>query len=62
MIPKIFLHLFNKLSLKKSKKDEELNIKYLSYLTNSGKYTDPDEPLALQVDNSTPSKPVKMRL
>ena len=59
MIPKIFLHLFTKLSLKNSKKDEELNIKYLSYLTNSGKYTDPDEPLALQVDISTLSKPVK---
>ena len=59
MIPKIFLHLFSKLSLKISKKDEELNIKYLSYLTNSGKYTDPDEPLALQVDISTLSKPVK---
>ena len=59
MIPKIFLHLFSKLSLKNSKKDEELNIKYLSYLTNSGKYTDPDEPLALQVDISTLSKPVK---
>ena len=56
MIPKIFLHLFSKLSLKQSKKDEELNIKYLSYLTNSGKYTDPDEPLALV---STLSKPVK---
>ena len=54
-----FLHLFSKLSLKNSKKDEELNIKYLSYLTNSGKYTDPDEPLALQVDISTLSKPVK---
>ena len=59
MIPKNFLHLFSKLSLKISKKDEELNIKYLSYLTNSGKYTDPDEPLALQVDISTLSKPVK---
>ena len=59
MIPKKFLHLFSKLSLKNSKKDEELNIKYLSYLTNSGKYTDPDEPLALQVDISTLSKPVK---
>ena len=59
MIPKNFLHLFSKLSLKNSKKDEELNIKYLSYLTNSGKYTDPDEPLALQVDISTLSKPVK---
>ena len=54
-----FLHLFRKLSLKNSKKDEDLNIKYLSYLTNSGKYTDPDEPLALQVDISTLSKPVK---
>ena len=59
MIPKIFLHLFSKLSFKNSKKDEELNIKYLSYLTNSGKYTDPDEPLALQVDILTLSKPVK---
>ena len=59
MIPKIFLHLFSKLSLKNSKKDEELNIKYLSYVTNSGKYTDPDEPLALQADISTLSKPVK---
>ena len=59
MIPEIFLHLFSKFSLKKSKKDEELNIKYLSNLTNSGKYTDPDEPLALQVDISTLSKPVK---
>ena len=53
MIPKNVLNLFSKLSLKNSKKDEELNIKYLSYLTNSGKYTDPDEPLALQVDFST---------
>ena len=59
MIPKNFLHLFSKLSLKNSKKDEELNMKYLSYLTNSGKFTDPDEPLALQVDTSTLSKPVK---
>ena len=59
MIPNNFLHLFSKLSLKKSKKDEELNIKYLSYLTNSGKYTDHDEPLALQVDISFLSKPVK---
>ena len=42
-----------------SKEDEELNMKYLSYLTNSGKYTDPDEPLALQIDISTVSKPVK---
>ena len=62
MIPKNFLHLFSKLSLKNAKKDEELNIKYLSYLTNSGKYTDPDEPLALQVDISTLSKPVKIFL
>ena len=31
----------------------------MRYLTNSGKYTDPDEPLALQVDISTLSKPVK---
>ena len=31
----------------------------MSYLTNSDKYTDPDEPLALQVDISTLSKPVK---
>ena len=59
MIPKIFLHLFSKLSLKNSKKDEELNIKYLSYLTNSGKHTDLNEPPALQVDISTLSKPVK---
>ena len=58
MIPKNFLHLFSKLSLKKPKEEEELIIKYLSYLTNSGKYTDPDEPLALQVDISTLSKPV----
>ena len=62
MIPKIFLHLFSKLSLKKSKKDEELNVEYLSYLTNSGNYTDPDKPLALQVDISTLSKPVKKNL
>ena len=48
--------------LKNSKKDEELNIKYLINLTNSGKYTDPDEPLALQVDISTLSKPVKIFL
>ena len=61
MIPKKFLHLFSKFSLKKSKEDEELNIKYLSYLENSGKYTDPDEPLALQVDISTLSKPVKKK-
>ena len=59
MIPKIFLHLFSKLSLKKSKEDGELNINYLSYLKKSGKHTDPDEPLALQVDISTLSKPVK---
>ena len=59
MIPKKFLHLFSKLSLKNSNKDEELNIKYLSYPTNSFKYTDPDKPLALQVDISTLSKPVK---
>ena len=31
----------------------------MSYLTNSGKYTDPDEPLALQLDISIFSKPVK---
>ena len=62
MIPKIFLHLFSKLSFKNSKKDEELNIKYLSNLANSGKYTDPDEHLALQVDISTLSKPVKKTL
>ena len=59
MIPKFFFHLFSKLFLKQSKKYEELNIKYLSYLTKSGKYTDPDEPLALQVEVSTLSKPVK---
>ena len=34
----------------------------MSYLANSGKYTDPDEPLALQVDISTLSKPVKKKL
>ena len=62
MIPKNFLQLFSKLSLKKSKKDEELNINYSSYLTNSGKYTDPDEPLALQVDISTLSKRVRKTL
>ena len=39
--------------------DDELKINCLSYLTNSSKYTDPDEPLALQVDISTLSKPVK---
>ena len=38
MIPNTFLHLFSKLSFKMSKKDEELNIKYLSYLKTSGKY------------------------
>ena len=59
MIPKNFLHLFSKLSLKKSKEDEELIINYLNYLTNSGEYTDPDEPLALQVDVSTLSVPLK---
>ena len=59
MIPKNFLHLFSKLSLKKSKEDEELIIKYLNYLTNSAEYTVPDEPLALQVDISTLSVPVK---
>ena len=59
MITKNFLHLFSNFFLKKPKEDEELNIKYLSYITNSGKYTDPDEPLALQVDFSTLSKPVK---
>ena len=42
--------------MKKPKEDEELIIKYLSYLTNSGKYTDPDEPLA---SYQTLSKPVK---
>ena len=31
----------------------------MSYLTNSGKYKDPDEPLALQVDISILSRPVK---
>ena len=59
MIPKTFLHLFSKLSLKMSKADEELNINYLSYPTISGKYADPDEPLALQIDFSTLSKSVK---
>ena len=54
MIPKNF-----KLSLKMSKEDEELKMKYLSYLTNSGKYTDPGEPLPLQIDISTLSKPAK---
>ena len=34
-------------------------MKYLSYFSNSGIYTDPDELLALQIDNSTVSKPVK---
>ena len=59
MIPKFFLHLFSKFSLKKSNEEEELNITYLSYLTNYGKYTDPDKLLALQVDISILSKPVK---
>ena len=59
LIPKIVLHLFSKLFLKTSKKDEEPILKYLSYLTNFGKYKDPDEPLALQVDISTFSRPVK---
>ena len=54
-----FVAIINEEKSFNSKKDEELNIKYLSYLTNSGKYTDPDEPLALQVDISTLSKPVK---
>ena len=42
-----------------SKEDEKLNMKYLSYLTNSGKHPDPEESLALQIDISTLSKPVK---
>ena len=42
-----------------SKEDEELDVKYLSYLTNSGKYTDPDESLALQIDISTLSNQLK---
>ena len=54
-----FYHLFSKLSLKMSKEDEELKMKYLSYLANSGKYTDPGQPLALQIDISTLSKPAK---
>ena len=45
--------------MKNSKKDEKLYLKYLCYLTIFGKYTDPDQPLALQVDISTLSKPVK---
>ena len=32
MIPKTVLHSFSKLTLKRSKEDEEVNIKYLSYL------------------------------
>ena len=55
----IFLHSISKSSLKISKEDEELNMKYLSHLTNSGNHTDPDEPLAPQNDNSTLSTPVK---
>ena len=58
MIPKIFQPSFSKLSLKISKEGEELNMKYSSYFTNSGNYTDPDEPLALQISFSTLSKPV----
>ena len=54
-----FYDLFSKLSLKMSKEDEELKMKYLSYLTNSGKYNDPGEPLPLQIDISTLSKPAK---
>ena len=62
MIPKTFLHLFSKLSLKMSKEDEELNINYLSYPTISSNYTNPDEPLALQFDFSTLSQSVKKTL
>ena len=32
----------NRKRLKMSKEDEELNMKYLRYLTNSGKFTGPD--------------------
>ena len=32
-----------------SKEIEEVKMKFLSYLTTSGKHTDPDEPLALQI-------------
>ena len=60
MIHKFFFkHLISKLSLMLSKEDGELKMKYLSYRTNTGKCTHPDEHLALQIDISTLSKPVK---
>ena len=42
-----------------SKEDEEMSFNYLSYLTTSSKYMDPDKPLALQIDFSTLSKSVR---
>ena len=59
MIPKFFLYLLGKFSLKISKEDVELKMKCVSYFTNSGKHTNLDELLALQIDISTLSKPVK---
>ena len=41
-----------------SKEDEKLNMMYLSYLVNSGKYNYPDKCLALQIYNSTLAKSV----
>ena len=42
-----------------SKEYEKLNMRYLEYLTNFGKYTDPEELLALQLDILISSKSVK---
>ena len=44
-----------------SKEYEKLNMRYLEYLTNFGKYTDPEELLALQLDISISSKSVKKK-
>ena len=43
-----------------AREDEELIMKYSRYLTISGKHTDPDETLSLQIDISTLSKSEKI--
>ena len=59
---KNLFYSFSKLSWMMSKEDEELSSKYLSYLKNCGKHKDLDEPLALQIVNSTLSKSKKGNL
>ena len=44
-----------------TKEDEELNVNYSSYRTTCGKYTDPDEPSAFQIDSSTLTSSVEKK-